>query len=121
MTPVAERMTHSVTRSFDSLAYAKSMESVGFTRQQAEMLAEKQAELIDERLATKDDLEKFRLALEADMEKLRLSLKGEIEGVRGSLRETELRLQAQMKDLLVRLGGMIMALGGILIAIKYFG
>jgi hypothetical protein len=31
------------------------MESVGFTRQQAEKMAEEQAKLIDDRLATKED------------------------------------------------------------------
>ena len=32
------------------------MESVGFTRQQAEKMAEEQGKLIDERLATKEDI-----------------------------------------------------------------
>jgi hypothetical protein len=40
---------------------------------------------------------------------------------KADLRELELRLQAQLKDLQIRIGSMIFALGGILIAIKYFG
>lgn len=41
---------------FDTLAYARRMEQAGFTRVQAEALAEEQAKLIDDRLATKADL-----------------------------------------------------------------
>jgi len=37
---------------FDTLAYARRMEAVGFSREQAEALAEEQAKLIDDRLAT---------------------------------------------------------------------
>lgn len=71
---------------FNSLADAKSMESVGFTRQQAEKMAEEQAKLIDERLATKEDIatvngniEALRLATKADIDALRLSTKADIE------------------------------------------
>lgn len=70
---------------FDSLAYAKTMESVGFTRQQAEKMAEEQAKLIDERLATKEDIasvradiEALRLATQKDIESLRLSTKADL-------------------------------------------
>jgi hypothetical protein len=72
--PVPRRQAHL----FDSLAYAKSMESVGFTRQQAEKMAEEQAKLIDERLATKEDIEVVR----ADIEALRLVTKADIEALR---------------------------------------
>lgn len=71
---------------FDSLAYAKRMESVGFTRQQAETMAEEQGKLIDERLATKDDidlinanLEALRVSTKADIEALRLATRADIE------------------------------------------
>ena len=40
---------------------------------------------------------------------------------KADLRELELRLQNQLKDLQLKLGGMIVALGGVLTAIKYFG
>lgn len=45
------------TMTFDTLSFARRMESVGFTRQQAEAMAEEQAKLIDEKLTTKNDLE----------------------------------------------------------------
>jgi len=71
---------------FDTLVYARRMEEVGFTRQQAERLAEEQAKLIDERLATKSDIaeinvsiEQQRLQLSSEVDRLRLQVKGDIE------------------------------------------
>jgi len=62
------------------------MEEVGFTRQQAERLAEEQAKLIDERLATKSDIAEIKASIEqqrilhsGEIDKLRLELKGDIE------------------------------------------
>ena len=69
------------THSFDSLAYTKSMESVGFTRQQAEKMAEEQGKLIDERLATKEDIEALRLSTKADIDSLRISTKADIDSL----------------------------------------
>ena len=74
------------------LAYAKSMESVGFTRQQAEKMAEEQAKLIDERLATKEDtavinsnIEALRLSTSKDIEALRLATKADIETTKAEI------------------------------------
>jgi hypothetical protein len=52
-------MNHSVTAHnfFDTHAFVKELEKAGFSEQQAEVLANKQAELIENRLATKKDLE----------------------------------------------------------------
>jgi len=62
------------------------METVGFTRQQAEAMAEEQSKLIDERLATKADIEELRLTtkveievVRADIEKLRVLTKADLE------------------------------------------
>jgi uncharacterized protein len=72
--------------SFDSLAFAKRLQAGGaFTREQAEMLAEEQAALIDDRLATKEDvalinanIEAMRLATEKDIETATQRTKAEI-------------------------------------------
>lgn len=48
---------------FDTLAYAKKLRAAGFNEQQDEALAEAQAELVDERLATKHDLRKLEYRL----------------------------------------------------------
>jgi hypothetical protein len=67
---------------FDTLAYARRMEAVGFSRDQAEAMADKQAKIIDERLATKADLEAFRIAAKADLEALRIATKADLEALR---------------------------------------
>jgi len=59
---------------FDSLAYSKKLKGAGFSEQQAETLASIQAELIEERLATKRDLREFELRLEDKL----AQLKGEL-------------------------------------------
>lgn len=41
---------------FDTLGFAKKLQELGFTREQAEGFAQLQREIIDERLATKADL-----------------------------------------------------------------
>ena len=67
---------------FDTLAYARRMEAVGFSRDQAEAMAQEQAKLLDERLATKTDLEALRLAVGKDVEALKLAVGRDIEALR---------------------------------------
>jgi predicted phage-related endonuclease len=83
------------TIAFDTLAYAKKLKSVGFTEEQAEVQAETLASVINERLATKQDI----LAMRRDMKELETSL-------RRDMKEIELRLK---HDLTIRLGAMMTA------------
>ena len=55
---------------FDSLAYVKKLKAVGVPEEQAEVQAEAFAEIIEERLATKQDI----LSLKRDMKELELRL-----------------------------------------------
>lgn len=48
---------------FNSLEYARRLEASGFTRQQAETQANILTEIIDERMATKQDLRELELRL----------------------------------------------------------
>ncbi len=48
---------------FDTLAYANKLMNVGFTREQAEVQAEAIAELINDNLATKRDLQELEYRL----------------------------------------------------------
>lgn len=48
---------------FDTLAYSKKFISAGFTSQQAEVQAEALAELVNDQLVTKKDLNKMELRL----------------------------------------------------------
>jgi len=58
------------TVTFDTLAYAKKLKAAGFTDQQAEVQAQAFAEIIEERLATKQNIELLR----RDMKELEMRL-----------------------------------------------
>lgn len=55
------------TLAFDTLAYAKKLKAVGFSEEQAEVQAEALAEVIDDKLATKRDLQEMELRLKHDL------------------------------------------------------
>lgn len=55
------------TTTFDTLGYAKKLESAGFTRQQAEAQAAALREMIEDRIATKQDLRELELRLKYDL------------------------------------------------------
>jgi len=77
---------------FDTLAYAKKLRAAGVPETQAEVHAEAMAELVEDRLATKLD----------------------IELVRRDMKEMEMRLK---HDLTLRLGGMMAVAVGIVAAL----
>ena len=59
---------------FDTLTYAKRLREVGVPEEQAEVQAEALAEIIDERLATKQDMKEMELSLKRDMKELEMRL-----------------------------------------------
>ncbi len=76
------------TLAFDTLEFAKKLKAANFPQDQAEALAEAVAGIVEERLATKQDLKELEARLE------------------GRLREMEMRLR---HDLTLRLGAMLAA------------
>ena len=74
-------------------------------------------EIVDERLATKQDLNELALLLKQDLKELEVRLTQEIKKVETGLKELELRIRQEMKEIETRLTmrlGSIMA-GGIVI------
>ncbi len=82
-------MSHAMA--FDTLAYAKKLKEAGFTEKQAEVQAEILFEIVDEQLATKQDI----MGLERQIKELEMATKRDI-------KELEMRLT-------IRLGIMIAA------------
>ena len=68
------------TITFDTHLFVKKLTAVGFTEEQAEVFATEQARLIEDQLATKQDL----LELETNL--------------RREIKQSELQLQARMSD-----------------------
>ena len=84
------------TIAFDTHAFVKELTQAGMPEAQAEVLARSQATLIDEKLATKQDLKVLEDRLRRDM------------------RELELRLK---HDLTLRLGSMMVIAVGVVAAL----
>lgn len=62
------------TVAFDTHAFVKELTRVGMPEEQAEVLAQSQATLIDEKLATKRDLKELEMNLRREMKELELRL-----------------------------------------------
>ena len=88
---------------FDTHAFVKELTRAGMPEEQAEVLARSQAALIDEKLATKQDLEKLELALKQDLEKLEVALRQDLKELemagKQDLKETELALRQDLEKL----------------------
>ncbi len=59
---------------FDTLTYAKKLEEAGFTPKQAEVQAHALADIVDERLATKEDIRDLKKDIDLKLEIMRSSL-----------------------------------------------
>lgn len=59
---------------FDTYAFVKKLKDAGMPEEQARILAETHAELIEERLATKRDLKELEGNLQRDMKEMELRL-----------------------------------------------
>lgn len=73
------------TLAFDTLAYSKKLKAAGVPEQQAEVQAEAFAEIIEERLGTKQDI----VMVQRDIKELDVSLKRDI-------KELEMRLTIRL-------------------------
>lgn len=80
---------------FDTLEFAKTLKEANFSPEQAEALARAMSGMVEERLATKQDLKEVEGALQRDIKELEVALRRE-------LKELEYRLT-------IRLGGMLAA------------
>ena len=58
------------TITFDTHSFVKKLKAVGFTEEQAEVFASEQARLIEDKLATKNDLVELESNLRRDMREL---------------------------------------------------
>lgn len=82
---------------FDTLAYARRLESAGFSRAQAEALAEEQAKLIDDRLATKNDIAELSANLERGLAAVRADLERGLAELRVDLEKTIVKTRTDLE------------------------
>ena len=83
---------------FDTHAFVKCLTRAGMDEQQAEALVECQTQLINDSLATKQDMEEVKLDIEEvkrDIQEVKL----DIEEVKRDIQEVKLDIQAVKKDI----------------------
>ena len=110
---------------FDPIKYVKQLESVGFTREQAEMQSETFFSIVQEQLVTKQDLKDsenaLRQAIKDSDNALRQAIKEidaktslEFEAIRRDIKELEAKGTNQSellrRDLKIWFGGMLVTL-----------
>ncbi len=85
---------------FDTHALVKELTQAGMPEAQAEVLARSQATLIDEKLATKQDLKELEARLRRDMKELELRLKHDLTLRLGSMMVVAIGVVAALVKLL---------------------
>ena len=120
----------------NALKYTRSLEAVGFSREQAETHVQMISEIVEGDLATKQDLlqtEKilrqdlhvFEQGLRQDIQLVEQSLKQEIHSVRSDMRHEVSALENKMVQLeyrmTIKMGAMATATVGILAALIKLG
>jgi hypothetical protein len=104
---------------FDTLKFAKRLKEAGFTEQQAEALADAEAEFIEQNLATKRDIADIK----RDIKELEVTLRTEIKQLEVKIEQIRSDLVRDMKDLeyrmTIKLGTlMVVAVGAIATLVK---
>ncbi|MDE0334501.1 MAG: hypothetical protein OXI64_06040 [Defluviicoccus sp.] len=102
---------------FDTHRFVKRLTDCGFTEQQAETLADEHVALLNANLATKADVARIeeRIAkVEAGMEALRQETKAGMDALR---QETRAAIEASKSDLMKWLVGLLIAQGGLIVAL----
>ena len=88
---------------FDTHAFVKELTQAGMPEQQAEVLARSQTTLIDEKLATKEDLKKLELATKRDLKELEQATKRDLkeleQATKRGLKELEQATKRDLKEL----------------------
>ncbi|MGH8554013.1 MAG: coiled-coil domain-containing protein [Gammaproteobacteria bacterium] len=88
---------------FDTLKFAKRLKEAGFTEQQAEALADAEAELIEQNLATKRDIAEIK----RDIKELEVTLRKEIKQLEvtlhSAIKELDVTLRGEIKQLDVKI------------------
>lgn len=88
---------------FDSLAYFEKMKDAGFTEKQARVQTEALREIVEDRLATKNDLAGLEKAMKADIANVEMRLVNEMQ-------KLELRMTTKLGAMLAAAIAIVAAL-----------
>ena len=106
---------------FDTHQYVKELKAAGFTEAQAEIQANWLKVLVENDLATKQDVHELELKLNARIEMVKTELKHDIEITKAELQRDikalDAKIEASKVELLKWLIGLMIAQTGVIIAI----
>jgi hypothetical protein len=88
---------------FDTLTYARKLQAAGFTPQQAEAQAEALRAVVEENLATKQDLKELEARLLHSIELVR----HDVELVRHDVELVRRDVEITRRDIIIWLGGIV--------------
>jgi len=84
---------------FDTLSYAKKLQAVGFTPEQAEVQAETFLAIVQEQLVSKRDLKELEKEMKFDAGEVKRELKVDIEKVRLEIEEVKRELKVDIANI----------------------
>ena len=103
---------------FDTLSYAKKLQSAGFTQQQAEVQAETFFDIVQEQLISKRDMFELERNLKLDIENVQLEIANVKKDLTKDIKDLESKTQIQIellrRDLKIWFGGMLVIAVGVL-------
>lgn len=99
---------------FNTLKYAKILQEAGFSREQSEATIHILAEVMEDKLATKHDIQELRASTKHDIEELRAATKHDIEELRAS---TQHEIRQLRSDLIIKMGAMQAAAVGLVVTL----
>ncbi len=111
---------------FNTLHYAKMLEEVGFSREQAETSIKILVEIMEDKLASKHDLKEMKLASAQEFKEFRLASENDFKEFRlasaQDFKEFKIEIQHSMQQLesrlTIKMGTMLAAFVAILTAIQ---
>ncbi|SMN12351.1 Phage protein [uncultured Candidatus Thioglobus sp.] len=106
---------------FDTHKFIKRLTAHGFSEEQAEALAEEQVNLLNDNLATKEDIAKIESNLKLEMSKIESNLKLEMSNIESNLKldiaKTDTKIEATRAELLKWIIGLSIAQATIIVSI----
>jgi hypothetical protein len=116
--------------SLDTLDIAKRLKEAGFSEAQAEAVTDvfREVRTADfANLATKADIERLEAEIQrlevitkAELQRLEAATKADFQRLDSKIQRLEDKMEIIRRDITIRLGGMIAAMTGILLAAKFF-
>jgi hypothetical protein len=104
----------------DRLTLTRAFEGAGIESQAAERIATEIYDAIHENVATKTDVDHAVATLRGKMQAIKTDVDHAVATLRSDMQAMELRLKNQIDRMMIRLGGLVVVVAGLLFAALHF-